>query len=260
MAFSTDNFVELTTQESKDNNIPPAASLVSLEKAREKAKKVTGGSTEHCQLLGNSTRQDMSKSSNNDSNSRQPPNQKENDGDWLTVKTKTESKPRSNKCKKNNRWGRTGSSQNETVKATQKKIYLSGSRLAPDTKSYDLAAMIRVNIPKAKYHEAQMLSMEWPRRTFDFTSELCRPVTKKGLNISHSILGGLSWEFIRDPNIQVNDAFNAFHQNFDDSCLIACPERKVGNFSSYPKVDWYTKELRDIKNRLDLINKLHDRY
>ncbi|KAL3272800.1 hypothetical protein HHI36_014260 [Cryptolaemus montrouzieri] len=95
--------------------------------------------------------------------------------------------------------------------------------------------------------------MEWPRIT-------CRPVTEKGPNIVHSILGGLSLEFIRDSNIQVNDAFNTFHQNFVDSCLIVFPEREIGNFSSYPKIDWYTEELRDIKNHLDLINELYDRY
>ncbi|KAL3267876.1 hypothetical protein HHI36_007017 [Cryptolaemus montrouzieri] len=102
--------------------------------------------------------------------------------------------------------------------------------------------------------------MEWPRRTVEYTSRLCRPVTDKVLNILHSILGGLSREYIRDPNILVTDAFNMFHQNFVDSCLIAFLEREVGNFSSYPKVDWYTEELRDIKNHLDLINELYDRY
>ncbi len=88
----------------------------------------------------------------------------------------------------------------------------------------------------------------------------CRPLNEKGFNILHQILSQLSWNYTKDENLGANEAFQIFHENFVDSCMIAFPEREVRVSEHGTDSTWYTQELREMREQLELVNDLYNTY
>ncbi|KAL3277492.1 hypothetical protein HHI36_012838, partial [Cryptolaemus montrouzieri] len=84
--------------------------------------------------------------------------------------------------------------------------------------------------------------------------------TESGFDDFHLALEGLSWDFVRDKTVGINDAFQDFQDAFIGCYRTAFPEREVKDGRWSPGLGWYTEELRSMRNNLNLIYELYDKY
>ncbi|KAL3265337.1 hypothetical protein HHI36_009545 [Cryptolaemus montrouzieri] len=86
------------------------------------------------------------------------------------------------------------------------------------------------------------------------------PLTQQGFNNFSSKLENLNWDCIRDDRISVNNTFHAFHDKFVKSYGQSFPKKVVECSEDNSGSNWYTQELRDIRDQLNLVSERFDRY
>ncbi|KAK9878057.1 hypothetical protein WA026_020685 [Henosepilachna vigintioctopunctata] len=71
------------------------------------------------------------------------------------------------------------------------------------------------------------------------------------------MLQNLSFGYLRDDNMAVNEKFRIFHQNFVDCYSIAFPERFIKVRARDFGVRWFTRELKRLRNQMVFIQDLY---
>ena len=81
-----------------------------------------------------------------------------------------------------------------------------------------------------------------------------KPITDLGLLVLHNYLSNVSWEFIKEQNISVNDKFENFLDILMQAIDYSFPEKsKLRNTDSSFRINWFTDELKQKRNTLHLL-------
>lgn len=83
-----------------------------------------------------------------------------------------------------------------------------------------------------------------------------RPIHDSCLFELNNLLRGVDWGFIDNPSLDVDTKFELFVSNISYALDVACPiKSKVINHTNKTKINWFTNELRQMR---DLLYFLHD--
>lgn len=85
-----------------------------------------------------------------------------------------------------------------------------------------------------------------------------RPVTDTGLFQLNDYLKGCDWRFINDPSINIDDKFEIFLNIISSTLESVFPEKsKIFTSGTANKIHWFTDELRQMRESLNLLLDLH---
>ncbi|KAL3266533.1 hypothetical protein HHI36_010701 [Cryptolaemus montrouzieri] len=83
---------------------------------------------------------------------------------------------------------------------------------------------------------------------------------KSEFNDFHLAHEGLSWYFVRDKTVGIKDVFQDFQDAFIGCYRTIIPGREVEDGRCSPGLGWYTEDVRSMRNNLNLISELDDKY
>lgn len=91
-------------------------------------------------------------------------------------------------------------------------------------------------------------------------SRYVRPLTQNDFNFFYNILCSVSWDFVRDDSLGIDERFNILNEILIDSFLVSFPSRQIKVNKRDGGIKWFSSELHDIRTRLNLLNDMYERY
>lgn len=109
-------------------------------------------------------------------------------------------------------------------------------------------------------HDAQILSARIPNKLKPYKYIKLRPLTAEGFFEMHGALQRRDWGFIYDNTLGFEARFSMFHQNIVEDFVMSFPEKKLRVQDTRADIGWFTREIRDIRENLLLINSMYQYY
>ncbi|VEN56380.1 unnamed protein product, partial [Callosobruchus maculatus] len=86
------------------------------------------------------------------------------------------------------------------------------------------------------------------------SNKICRPITKIGKHIFYSLVETISWDFVDDNVLSVNEKFTHLIKLLNSMYFEAFREKKVNISSSKENLKWFCDELVHMRETLHFLN------